>query len=289
MTIFSDTDFLYSSSVIAQTCAITFQGNASNEKQQDAFFFIDNWYRETLGITEVVNIKSSFCLAVSDGVASSNYSQHCSKAVVKAVKSLWQESLSNNQAITSNRIHDLISQIKYPSKRYGAAATLAMIVATPNNDKTTSVRITHVGDSRVYHLSNGETQWQCLTRDHNLLNELVDQQAKEQGRQVEFADYNREGMAGSLYSITECFALMTKDQVISSESPNSSVRNIEVQSGDCLVICTDGIHDLVPSEHWQSIDAETDLQAWLKTLKDQVYDCEGNAYDNGTAIVVRFD
>ena len=37
----------WSTSSIAQACAITFQGNASNKLQQDAFFFLDNWYQET--------------------------------------------------------------------------------------------------------------------------------------------------------------------------------------------------------------------------------------------------
>lgn len=69
----------------AQTCAITFQGNASNNLQQDAFFFLDNWYQEDLGVMAVTPVTLPFCLAVSDGVASSNYSQHCSKAVVKSV------------------------------------------------------------------------------------------------------------------------------------------------------------------------------------------------------------
>lgn len=277
------------SSNLAQACVITFQGNASNQRQQDAFFFLDNWYQETLGVTEIIDINLSFCLAVSDGVASSNYSQHCSKAVVKAIKNLWQGSLSNAQTITSDHIYDLISQTKHSSKRYGAAATLAMIVGSENDDKTINVRVTHVGDSRVYHLPKGATQWQCLTRDHNLLNELVDQQTKEQGRQTDFAEYNRDGMAGSLYSITECFALTTDEQFPSSEAPDSTVQSITIRSGDCLVICTDGIHDLVPSDKWQTVDAKTDLQEWLKTLKDQVYDSEGNAYDNGTAILVRFD
>ncbi len=38
----------------AQLCAITFQGNASNELQQDAFFFIDACYQESLGIMSVI-------------------------------------------------------------------------------------------------------------------------------------------------------------------------------------------------------------------------------------------
>lgn len=204
--------------------------------------------------------------------------------MVKAIESLWND----NQTITSNRIHTLISQTNHPHKRYGAAATLAMIAGTFNSDGTVSIKIMHVGDSRVYRLPKGETQWQCLTRDDNLLNELIDQQASEQGRQATFADYNRDGMAGSLYSITECFALTANSDFLSSEAPDSTGQIIRVQSGDCLVVCTDGIHDLVPSKEWQLINVETDLQDWLKDLKTQVYQSDGNAYDNGTAIVVRF-
>ena len=121
------------------------------------------------------------------------------------------------------------------------------------------------------------------------MNELIDQKAQEQGSQAKFADYNREGMAGSLYSITECFALTADDSYLSSEAPEGSSCNIKVNSGDCILVCTDGIHDLVPSHEWQPISAKTDLQAWLITLKDQVYDSDGNAYDNDTAILVRFD
>lgn len=270
---------------IAQACAITFQGNASNQRQQDAFFFLDDWYQEDLGVTEITAVEASFCLAVSDGVASSNYSQHCSKAVVKAIRDLW----TNQQKVTSDAIHHLLNQTKHSHKRHGAAATLAMVVGESNNGGSIRATITHVGDSRIYLLLKGAKQWQCLTRDHNLLNELIDEQAKAKGQQAEFADYNREGMAGSLYSITECFALNADKSGLSSEAPESALRTIDIHSGDCLVVCTDGIHDLVPSDEWQLIDQKTDLQNWLKSLKEQVYASEGNAYDNGTAIVVRFD
>ena len=233
----------------------------------------------------VTSVELPFCLAVSDGVASSNHSQHCSKSVVKAISRLWSE----QKIIRSECIHQLINQTKYSSKRHGAAATLAMVVGELNSDGVIKVTITHVGDSRVHWLPKGAAQWQCLTRDHNMLNELIDQQAQEQGRYAEFSDYNREGMAGSLYSITECFALTTDDSYISSEAPESISRKIDVNSGDCLLVCTDGIHDLVPSHEWQTVSAETDLQEWLIALKNQVSDSDGNAYDNGTAILLRFD
>jgi len=96
-------------------------------------------------------------------------------------------------------------------------------------------------------------------------------------------------MAGSLYSITECFALTTDDSYTSSEAPESISRTMDIEGGDCILVCTDGIHDLVPSHDWQTVSAETDLQQWLITLRNQVYDSDGNAYDNGTAILLRFD
>ena len=270
---------------VAQACAISFKGNASNNLQQDAFFFLDNWYQEDLGVMAVTPVTLPFCLAVSDGVASSNYSQHCSKAVVKAISRLWSE----QKSIRSEGLHQLINKTKHSSKRHGAAATLAMVVGELNSDGTIKATITHVGDSRVYWLPKGASQWQCLTRDHNLLNELIDQQAQEQGRQAEFSEYNREGMAGSLYSITECFALTSDSSYLNSEAPESMSRTIDVNIGDCILVCTDGIHDLVPSYEWQAVSVETDLQEWLIALKDQVYVSEGDAYDNGTAILLRFD
>ena len=270
---------------LAQACAITFQGNASNNLQQDAFFFLDNWYQEDLGVMAVTSVELPFCLAVSDGVASSNYSQYCSKAVVKAIGWLWD----NKKKLTSEGIQHLIDKTKHSSKRHGAAATLAMIVGELNSDRGVKATITHVGDSRVYWLPKGAAQWQCLTRDHNLLNELIDQKAQEQGRYAEFSDYNGEGMAGSLYSITECFALTSDSSYLSSEAPEGISRTMDIDGGDCFLVCTDGIHDLVPSQQWQPVSAETDLQEWLITLKNQVYDSDGNAYDNGTAILLRFD
>ena len=269
--------------IVGQACAITFQGNVSNNRQQDAFFFIDDSYQETLGVTAVKPVSLPLYLAVSDGVASSNYSQHCSKAIMKAIKAL----IDSQQPLNAINIHNVISDTKHSAKRYGAAATLAMLEVKSEQGEVKG-KITHVGDSRVYRLTKGAIQWECLTRDQNLFNDLIDEQLQAEGRQTQISDYNQAGMAGMLYAITECFSLSTKDR-LNAEAPQSEVTTIEINTGDGLIICTDGIHDLVPSVEWGLIDKPTDLQKWLLALKTQVYQSEGNAYDNGTAIVVRFD
>ena len=271
-------------------CAITFQGNASNGLQQDAFFFVDDYYQEALGITSVHRCDDAFCVAVSDGVAESNISQYASLKTVKAVKQLWQTYLDNpNQSAVMDisKIYEKVATL--PKRYYGASATLALVYRTFAKDNHThsSVVIKHIGDSRVYHFSAMTKTWRCITRDHNLLNQLVDEQAAAENRQADFGEYNQDGMASPMYALTDC--LIADSDLDSNPMPAYDSQTLKVSSGDCLVICTDGVHDLVPCEEWQSIDKHTDLQAWLKQLRKQIYASEGRAYDNATAILVRFD
>lgn len=117
MTIFQNNNDSNPTQFIAKACAITFLGNAGNGLQQDAFFFLDHWYQEDLGVMAVTSVQAPFCLAVSDGVASSDQSQHCSKAVVKAIKALWDDKQANVQSMTSDHIYKQLSQTKHPKKK----------------------------------------------------------------------------------------------------------------------------------------------------------------------------
>lgn len=266
-----------------QACAITFQGNASNGLQQDAFFFIDECYHEKLGITPIVTCENEFCVAVSDGVAESLLSEHASIATVKAVQKEWQNYLTstdNQQTIMNiERIYEAVATA--PRKYHGASATLAVLYRQKNSPN--QIVIKHIGDSRVYRQQNGE--WQCLTRDHNVLNEMLDEQAEQQGKILTIDDYNPTGMAGSLYALTDCLTIDGDFEANPMPCYDSQV--VTVQAGDCFVVCSDGVHDLVPCEEWQIIDKDTNLQDWLKDLRKQIYASKGRAYDNATAIVVK--
>ena len=271
-------------------CAMTFQGNASNGLQQDAFFFVDDYYQEALGITPVRQCDDAFCVAVSDGVAESNLSQYASLKTVKTVKQLWQNYLDNsNQSpvMDISKIYEKVATL--PKRFYGASATLALVYRTfaKDNQTNSSVVIKHIGDSRVYHFSAMTKTWRCITRDHNLLNQIVDEQAAAENRQADFGKYNQEGMASPLYALTDC--LIADSDLDNNPMPAYDSQTLAVSSDDCLVVCTDGVHDLVPCEEWQNIDKHTDLQAWLKQLRKQIYAAKGRAYDNATAILVRFD
>ena len=271
-------------------CAMTFQGNASNGLQQDAFFFVDDYYQEALGITPVRQCDDAFCVAVSDGVSQSDFSQVASLKAMKTVKQLWQTYLDNpNQSAVMDisKIYEKVATL--PKRYYGASATLALVYRTfaKNNQANSSVVIKHIGDSRVYHFSAMTKTWRCITRDHNLLNQLVDEKAAMENRQADFSEYNQNGMASPMYALTDC--LIADSDLDSNPMPAFENQTLAVSSGDCLVVCTDGVHDLVFCNEWQGIDKHTDLQEWLKRLRKQIYASEGRAYDNATAILVRFE
>ena len=278
------------SNLFATVCAMTFQGNASSGLQQDAFFFVDDYYQEALGITPVHRCGDAFCVAVSDGVSQSDFSQVASLKAMKTVKQLWQTYLDNpNQSAVMDisKIYEKVATL--PKRYYGASATLALVYQTfaKDNQANSSVVIKHIGDSRVYHFSAMTKTWRCITRDHNLLNQLVDEQAAMENRQADFGEYNQNGMASPMYALTDC--LIADSDLDNNPMPAFENQTLAVSSGDCLVVCTDGVYDLVPCCEWQAIDETTDLQNWLKQLRKQIYASEGRAYDNATTILVRFE
>ena len=266
---------------------MSFQGNAVNQLQQDAFFLIDDYYQTPLGITEVKMCEKDFCVAVADGVAQSNLSQYASLIAVKAVKKLWKNyQLNQNQSafMSMQSIYEQIANA--PSKNRGAMTTLVLAYRLKDSDE---IIIKHVGDSRVYlQWDDRESQngWRCVTRDHNLLNQLVDDNAETEGRAADFSEYNKLGMATALYTITD-YLTIDNDE-ISNPMPSYDSQILQVKAGDCLVVCSDGVHDLVSCEEWSTIDEQTDLQDWLKNLRKQIYVSQGRAYDNVTVIVIRF-
>ena len=271
----------------AQLCAMSFQGNASNGLQQDAFFFLNDYYQTPLGITEVQTSEEAFCVAVADGVAQSSLSQYASLIAVKAVKRLWksyQNGQNQSVVVSMQSIYEQIANA--PSKYYGAMTTLALAYRLKDSDE---IVIKHVGDSRVYlQRDDGQSQngWRCITRDHNLLNQLVDDNAEAEGRTTDFGEYNKLGMATALYTITDYLTIDSDE--ISNPMPSYDSQILQVKAGDCLVVCSDGVHDLVSCEEWSTIDEQTELQDWLKNLRKQIYVSQGRAYDNVTVIVIRF-
>jgi protein phosphatase len=131
-----------------------------------------------------------------------------------------------------------------------------------------SLSVGHAGDSRIYRIREGEIQQ--LTRDHSLVMEQV-----------------RRGM-------------LTQEEAQNSEMQNIIIRalgpeqtvqvdveDLTAQSGDLLLLCSDGLNRHVSDDNIREILQGTNS---LPLMADRLIDAarEGGGADNITALLVRF-
>ena len=145
----------------------------------------------------------------------------------------------------------------------GMGTTLALALFHDNR-----IVIGHIGDSRVYRLRGGKLQ--LMTRDDSLLRDQVD------AGLISVADA---GESHNRSLVTQ--ALGVAEQVA------AHVRQVDAMPGDIVLLCSDGLNDLVEDADieliLQELGANLPLAAQLlvQTAKDN------GGYDNITAIVAR--
>jgi serine/threonine protein phosphatase PrpC len=147
--------------------------------------------------------------------------------------------------------------------RLGMGTTLALALFHDNR-----IVIAHVGDSRIYRLRGGKLR--LMTRDDSLLRDQID------AGLISIADV---GESHNRNLVTQ--ALGVAEQVA------AHVRQVDAMPGDILLLCSDGLNDLVEDADieliLQELGANLPLAAQLlvQTAKDN------GGYDNITAIVAR--
>ena len=124
----------------------------------------------------------------------------------------------------------------------------------------------HVGDSRIYRFRRGKLEQ--LTRDHSLLRELMDLGQVSEQQAAEFTYKN----------------IITR-AIGTEASVEPSVGHTALEADDVIVMCTDGLSDLVSSREIEGIlsrHPETDSAALLvKKAKEK------GGYDNITVVVMK--
>jgi serine/threonine protein phosphatase PrpC len=130
--------------------------------------------------------------------------------------------------------------------------------------------IVHVGDSRAYMYRDG--QLHQLTKDHTLVAELV-----------------RTGAIQPEQAASHHLRHVITNVV---GGPHAGVkveaRAFEVQAGDRLLLCSDGLTEMVANDAIAAaLDAQSEPEAAAKALLAQAND--GGGRDNITVLIVRFD
>jgi serine/threonine protein phosphatase PrpC len=134
----------------------------------------------------------------------------------------------------------------------------------------TQLCVVHVGDSRAYLFGDGELYQ--LTRDDTLMADMVSR-GEIQPEQV--AQHRLRHVITNVVGGTEAVV-------------NVQAHALNVRAGDRLLLCSDGLTEMVPDQAIAAIlAAEADPEAACKKLVAEANDAGGR--DNVTVLIVRFD
>ncbi len=210
-----------------------------------------------------------FLFAVADGVGGLDLGEVASATAIKVVTEEFAGAQAGTMLISllprlvqhaNAAVHDRTLEPQYRGKKM--ATTL--VACAMRYDQAV---ISHVGDSRCYLVRNGKARQ--ITQDHTLVNEQ-----RKMG----------------LLSASEIAASDSRHVLIKSLGPEMFVSPdttaITLQTGDTLVLCTDGLHDEMPEETIAEIASQKkSADEIAQELVTRAVEIDGA--DNTTAQVIR--
>jgi protein phosphatase len=218
----------------------------------------------------------SHVMVVADGMGGAAFGELASRLALKTADELvgsacsWIAKLHDlDSPSTQDRIQAYADVIQETLLEYaendprmagmGTTLTCAHVVGS-------DIVITHVGDSRAYHFRAGQVQQ--VTRDQTLAQDLMD------------AGMPARDTQRFRHILTNCFGG-------DARQVHSEVYHLRLQHGDAILLCTDGLSDLIDDfEIAEVLTAEATAQAACDLLVRMALDRGGR--DNITVVVGRF-
>lgn len=238
---------------------------ARSKYQQDAILIENKVIQHDGMISKLYNHseKEQWSIAVADGISNSPTADKASYTVLKALT----QNNELDQYKTSAIQQYLVDQLANQKSSFGASSTLALIY---NNARQGFVTIQHLGDSRVYLFSQHDQKWHCLTRDHNYLEQL-----RKSGELRAGENY------ASIYgALLQYFCADPLHEVM-----NFTTTEEYLTENDALLVCTDGVHDVMECREWPALKVEMELRTWLLNMQASLD--SKKAYDNVSMVLVR--
>jgi protein phosphatase len=207
-------------------------------------------------------------LAVADGMGGHQAGEVASRLALETIAAYVKR---NNGDITANPGAALIKALAEANKKiyqqaqqepvyHGMGTTITAAFLTPGK-----VNLAHVGDSRAYLIHNREIR--LVTDDHSLVNELI----KNGGITVDEASRHPHRN------------VLTR-AVGSASRVDVDLYEVEVVPGDILVLCTDGLSNLLsPDEIRDTVNSGAALDEAAAGLIDRAL--AGGGSDNITVIL----
>ncbi|NJN47811.1 MAG: SpoIIE family protein phosphatase [Candidatus Competibacteraceae bacterium] len=248
-------------------------------QQQDCLLIADTVYQQNvLPITTLSLAAGDVFLGVADGVAASGGNrriapQQASRIVLEElVRAVRDHPEWRYDGFVANRHIRLVQgrladKLASNPKTFGTASTIAIV-----HIRDRQAAILNVGDSRVYQVKqNG--QWQRLSKDHTVLQSLIDRGEAKPDREY-----------AALYGALEHVLCADHDE------GDFAIHRVIValEHGDTLVLCSDGIHDEIGEDKmWNLFDPVLDVEAQTRVWRDAAW--RAGAGDNLSLVVARSD
>ncbi len=218
---------------------------------------------------KVINEEQFYVLA--DGMGGHQAGEVASHEAVDRICTLFQKRIDSRLDITKVQelIRSIIQEVNGTVFRMsrenpelkGMGTTLCCIYLHPDG-----LIYGHVGDSRIYRFRKGELE--LLTQDHSLLQELIQLGQLSEQQAQEF-----------LYKNIITKAIGTEPFV------DPSVATSAIEPGDMLLMCSDGLSDLVSFAEIKEIMSQPVQEEISKALVEKAKQKGGN--DNITVVLVK--
>lgn len=202
-------------------------------------------------------------LVVADGIGGFEAGEVASSITVEILKTLEPDESFDEAIQEANR--RILAAARDDEKLSGMGTTIVAVRFTEEPGGS-EAEVAHVGDSRAYLLRGEELRY--LTEDHSLVSELI--RSGELTR-AEAAGHPQKNL------ITRALGAAEEIQV--------DTATLDVEAGDRLLLCSDGLSDMVPEDRIQEILAEPsgDPETVARRLLSAALDAGGS--DNVTAVV----
>ncbi len=192
------------------------------------------------------------------------------RASALAVKTVVEEARATGEAVSADALLEAVElankSIRWEAENDPCLEGMATTI-TAALTHAGKLEIVNVGDSRAYRFSRG--QLECLTQDHTWLSEI----AKNTGQSPERLKHHP--LRNMLTKAVGVEPVVGADRVETGFEP-----------GDILLLCSDGLHGVLPAEIITRVLADTlGLQDKLQALIDETLGL--GAPDNVTVVLVR--
>ncbi len=227
------------------------------ESNQDAFFYD-------------VKDKDSAIAIVCDGMGGANGGNVASAIAVKTLKERLEESTGENgkpeyllasvMAAANVEIYDT-AQSRPELDGMGTTVVAVLI-------RGSVAYVSHVGDSRLYLFRDGSLQ--AVTRDHSVVQEMIE---KGQITEEQAKTHPRK------HFITRALGV--------SHDENGEFDTLDLQNGDRLLLCTDGLTNMADRQVVENILTDSSIEDAVPALIQAALDRGGT--DNVTVVLVDID